>query len=140
MKTYDAMFILPTNLDQPETDKVLESIDAEIKRQDGKHIESDEMGRRSFARSMGKTHEGHYLRMRIEMAPEKVSKFASRLKLNGQIYRVQILVSDGKPLQKVEEPAADEAPARTEAPAAPAAKPAAKPAAEPAATGEKSDG
>lgn len=104
MKTYDALFILPTNLDQPGTDKVLESIKAEIERQGGTHVESDVMGRRSFARGLGKSHEGHYIRMRIEMAPENVSKFSNRLKLNEQIFRFQILVSDLGPLKKVRAP------------------------------------
>ncbi|MDA1044950.1 MAG: 30S ribosomal protein S6 [Verrucomicrobia bacterium] len=100
MKIYDAMFIFATSLDQPELDKCTESIHAEIERQGGRLVESQVVGRRTFARPMKKAHEGSYVRMRIEMDPAGVSDFTNRLKLNTQIFRAQILVSDGQPFVK----------------------------------------
>lgn len=108
LKTYDTMFILPTHMEQPDSDKLLESIQSEIKRQEGTVLESDTPSRRSFARPMGKVYEGMYLRMRISMDPERIKDFTARLKLNTEIYRVQILVSDGNPFTRVAKPAEED--------------------------------
>lgn len=112
LKIYDAMFIFPTDLDQPELDKCCEWINAELARQEGRLLESDVVGRRTFARPMKKATEGFFLRMRLEMPAAGVAEFTSRLKLNTQIFRVQILVSDGLPFDKsAEEEKEDDAPA-----------------------------
>ncbi|MFT5240145.1 MAG: ribosomal protein S6 [Candidatus Promineifilaceae bacterium] len=138
MKTYDTMFILPTHMEQPDSDKLLESIQTEITRQEGTVLESDTPSRRSFARPMGKVYEGMYYRMRITMDPERIKDYKARLKLNTEIYRVQILVSDGKPFTRVAKPAEEDergsrstrTPRTTEPVTAPAKAPAAEKAAD----------
>jgi ribosomal protein S6 len=157
LKTYDTMFILPTQMEQPDSDKLLESIQSEIKRQEGTVLESDTPSRRSFARPMGKVYEGMYFRMRITMDPERIKEFKARLKLNTEIYRVQILVSDGRPFTRVAKPAEEDergsrstrttrTPRTTEPVTAPSKAPVKETAAEagaakePVAAGESTDG
>jgi ribosomal protein S6 len=102
LNTYDVLYILPVALTDEDLDGAMETIGGEIDRAGGRVLKTTVMGRRSFARPMGKRHEGLYVRQWLEMAPDQVSGLLGRFKLATPIFRVQFrLLKDGMPPEPV---------------------------------------
>jgi len=92
-RLYEALAIFPTSMNEEEFNKALGEFVHEIERLGGKTAGVDRLGIRSFARLMKKSEAGSYVRVGFEMDADKVDKFRARLKLKGDVFRVQILAA-----------------------------------------------
>jgi ribosomal protein S6 len=57
------------------------------------------MGERVFARRLHKRDAGVYITLRCELEPERVAGLRDRLKLVDNLFRLQILVADLRPVE-----------------------------------------
>jgi ribosomal protein S6 len=87
---YEAMFILPESVKDEDLKGVLESACEEIKKLDGQIESQTRLGKRPFARKLGKETAGHYVIVTFKLAPDKLSALQARYKLDERIFRVQI--------------------------------------------------
>ena len=104
MKTYEATVIFPGSLAEDAVTQNLDKVKVEIERLQGRIVEAVSMGRRSFPRLMHKQESGYYVRMRFDLDPGSVSALQSRLKLNENLFRIQIVVAE-PPIPPRPEPA-----------------------------------
>lgn len=95
-KKYDGLFIFTGAVKEEAEEKLVEKATAEITRLDGKVLENEIVGRRTFARPMHKQDHGVYIRLRFELDPAKVAELRSRCALNEDIFRVQLLAVDDR--------------------------------------------
>ena len=93
MKTYQALFIFDSTHKDDAVDKILESIRGEISKLGGEVQDVARLGMHEFAREMKKKTTGHYVRMRFQIAPDKLQFLNARLKLNENVFRSQIVVA-----------------------------------------------
>ena len=70
---------------------VVDKIRAEVKGLEGVAGADKGMGKLTFARPMKKAATGLYVQMWLQLAPDNVSALRSRLKLNEDVLRCQIL-------------------------------------------------
>ena len=109
MNKYDGLFIVSSSLNEEALEQVLSRIHDEIGKHGGEVRETRVLGRRTFARQMKKWDEGLYVKIFLDMPPEAIPAFLARMKLNEDVFRVQILRSDDSLLASAEEePAAAE--------------------------------
>lgn len=104
MKTYDATLIFPNSLKDEELTKALDRVKEEVTRLSGEVLSAKIVGRRQFARPMKKRESGQYAKMSIKLGPQNVSGLTARLKLNGDVFRAQIVCGSdkGKPVEEKE--------------------------------------
>jgi ribosomal protein S6 len=109
-RLYEALAIFPSSMDEDGFNKALGEFVNEIERLGGRTAGVQKLGVRSFARTMKKNKSGNYVRVGFEMDADKLDKFRGRLKLKGDVFRVQILsgaerarAEEGKGSQKTEE-------------------------------------
>ena len=94
MKKYDAHFIfVQTGRDEAWT-KTIERMQAEIVRIGGKVLDTQDRGKKTFARIQQKKESGTYLTIRFELDPVKVNELRARYALIEEIFRLQILAID----------------------------------------------
>lgn len=93
MRTYEALIILPGLLNDETVGKAVERIRGCIERVKGSVKSASPLGKRSFCRPMKKHEAGHYARVRFEADPGAISPLLARLKLDAEIFRVQIVQS-----------------------------------------------
>lgn len=91
LNKYEGMFIFPTSLKDEALEGVRKRIDEEIKGQGGAIGESNLIGRRAFARPMGKRNGGVYCKLWFWLPAENMAKLQKRFKLVEGIFRVQIV-------------------------------------------------
>jgi ribosomal protein S6 len=91
---YESLAIFPVSMSEAEFDKALSEFVAEIERFGGRVLGVEKLGVRSFARPMHKEESGIYVRAGFEMDGGQLDKFKSRLKLKGDIFRIQILKAE----------------------------------------------
>ena len=91
MNKYEAMIIFPEALKDETLEASLEKIRGEITKLEGKVQSTTRLGRRPFARLLKKQSAGHYFVVTFEFDGDKVSQLQARLKLNEEIFRVQIV-------------------------------------------------
>ena len=115
MKAYDGMIIFPSSLKDDVLEGALERVRGEIEKLEGSVDDTTVLGERTFARPMKKRHSGRYVRMFFRLDPARIDGLLARLKLNEQVFRIQILVADEKKVAAVKAAKAAKA-----APAAPA--------------------
>ncbi len=97
MNKYEAMIIFRETLKETEWDAAVESVRAEIKKQGGEMTSCTRLGKRDFARPMQKQHSGHYALVAFQLDGDKVAALQARLKLNEQVFRVQVVVAPSAP-------------------------------------------
>ncbi len=97
MNKYEAMIIFRETLKETEWDAAVETVRAEIEKQGGKTTSSTRLGKREFARPMQKQHSGHYGLIAFQLAGDKVAALQARLKLNEQVFRVQVVAAPAAP-------------------------------------------
>jgi ribosomal protein S6 len=95
MKTYDGLFIFDSRFDEAALDKACQRIEGEIKKLKGAVLGKETLGKRTFARPMKKQENGQYMRITFQLEPADVHPLQARLKLNEEIFRVQILCAEG---------------------------------------------
>ena len=91
MKKYEATIIFRESLQDADWDGAVDSVRAEIERQGGTLKSCTRLGRREFARPMKKQTAGHYGLLAFEMDGGKIASLLARLKLNDQVFRVQVV-------------------------------------------------
>ncbi len=120
MKKYDALYIFVNSPKDEALEGLVERMGAEITRLGGQLIGSEALGKRNFARPMKKRESGVYIRIRFELAPDKVAALRARYAIMEEVFRVEVLAVDERREQLVIEQAARRK-AKAEAAAAAAA-------------------
>jgi ribosomal protein S6 len=131
MKKYDALYIFVGIAKEDVLEANLEKALAEVTRLGGNILEKVSLGKRAFSRPMKKRDSGVYVKVRMELDPDKVAELVNRYRLVEEVFRVQFLAVDERREAKIaaERTARAERQARKEAAQAAAAA-AAAPAAE----------
>jgi len=91
LRAYSALFILPSALGDAAVKKAMQQVRDEIGKLGGVAEDTETMSKRSFARPMGKQDAGHYVKLRFNFEPHNMDALLARLKLNEDIFRVQML-------------------------------------------------
>ena len=94
MKKYDGLFIFAAMAKDEALEAQIEKASAEITRLSGTVLSTESLGKKTFARTMHKRDNGVYVKMRFELAPAQVAALKARYRLQGDVFRVQILVVD----------------------------------------------
>lgn len=94
---YEAMFIFPESLKEETLEATLDKVRGEIDRCGGKVVSTTRLGRRVFARRLQKQQSGQYFVVTFDIEGDKIKALQARLKLNEEIFRVQIVRQDAKP-------------------------------------------
>ncbi|NLG34249.1 MAG: 30S ribosomal protein S6 [Lentisphaerae bacterium] len=97
MNKYEAMIIFRESLKDTEWDGAVDGVRAEIERQGGALTSCTRLGKREFARMMNKQQGGHYAMMAFDLDGDKVGPLQARLKLNADVFRVQVVVAPPAP-------------------------------------------
>ncbi len=120
MKKYDALYIFVGVTKDDALEAHLEKALAEVARVGGNVLASESLGKRSFARPMKKRENGVYVKVRMELDPQKVDELVNRYHLVEEVFRVQFLAVDERREVKIaeERAARAERQARKEAAAA----------------------
>ena len=101
MKKYDALYIFVGIARNEALEANLEKALAEVTRIGGNVLEKVELGKRVFARPMGKHDAGVYVKVRLELDPLKVDELLKRYRLVEEVFRVQILAVDDRREAKI---------------------------------------
>ena len=105
MNKYDGLYILVGANTDEALDKAIEKAQSELTRLGGKVLDTQNLGKRTFARPLAKKDNGVYIRIRFEMDPSKIEELISRYHLAEEIFRVQILAVDERREQVIAEQA-----------------------------------
>ena len=102
MKNYEALFIFDQSLDEDSVSAAIARVQEAISRRGGSVVEEQRLGKRAFARPMNKRDTGFYVRLTVQMDPSAIQPLLARLKLNEEVFRVQIVNQVAKPEPKPE--------------------------------------
>lgn len=91
MRKYELLTIIKPNMDAEEADKVVAKIEESVKALGGSVSATDKMGRRKLAHDIQNFRDGHYVAIRMELSPEKVTEFKRQLSLNENILRIMFM-------------------------------------------------
>lgn len=94
LKTYEALFIFDQSLNDEAVAKALGRVQSEIGRLNGRVLDSQMMGKRTFARPMKKRETGHYVRLLVKLDPQSIETLRARMRLNEEVFRMQIVTHD----------------------------------------------
>ena len=101
MKKYDALYIFVGVAKDDVLEANLEKALAEVTRLGGELIAKDSLGKRTFARPMGKRDSGVYVKVRFEIDPAKIDELVKRYQLVEEVFRVQFLAVDERREAKI---------------------------------------
>lgn len=101
MKKYEAMIIFRESLKETDWDAAVDAVRTEIEKLGGHFASCTRLGKREFARPLKKETAGHYALAAFELPGDKVAALQARLKLDEQIFRVQIVVAPPIPRPEV---------------------------------------
>lgn len=91
MNKYEAMIIFREDLKDADWDGAVDAVRAEIEKLGGKVASCTRLGKREFARPMQKQLSGHYGLIAFQLEGDKVGALQARLKLDEQVFRVQVV-------------------------------------------------
>ena len=94
MKKYDALYIFVGVAKDDVLEANLAKALAEVTRLGGVVVAQDSLGKRTFARSMKKRDSGVYVKVRLEIDPQKLKELVARYRLVEEVFRVQFLAVD----------------------------------------------
>lgn len=126
MKKYDALYIFVGISKDDVLEANLEKALAEVTRVGGNVLEKVQLGKRTFSRPMKKRDNGVYVKVRLELDPNKVDELVKRYKLVEEVFRVQILAVNDRREAKIAQERAERAEIQAKKDAAAAAALAAK--------------
>lgn len=109
MNKYEAMIIFRESLKDTEWDEAVDAVRADIEKLGGSLTSCTRLGKREFARTMKKQTAGHYALLAIQLDGAAVSPLLARLKLNEQVFRVQVVTAPEKAPQAAEKKDGDDA-------------------------------
>lgn len=101
MKKYDAIYIFVGVTKDDVLNANLEKALAEVARVGGSVLSTESLGKRSFARPMSKKESGVYVKVRMELDPEKLAELVQRYRLVEEVFRVQFLAVDERREAKI---------------------------------------
>ena len=102
MNKYEATIIFRDSLKDTDWDDAVAAVRSEIERLGGSLDSCTRIGKREFARMMQKETGGHYGLLGISLDGDKVAPLLARLKLNEQVFRIQVVTAKaGAPAPKV---------------------------------------
>ena len=91
MNKYEAMIIFRESLKETDWDGAVDAVRTEIEKLGGKLTSGTRLGKRDFARPMQKQQSGHYGLIAFQLAGDQVAALQARLKLDEQVFRVQVV-------------------------------------------------
>lgn len=91
MNSYEGMFIIDPQLSEEDLAKVIESIQAEITKNDGNIDEVEHIGRQHMAYAIKKLMEGYYLLIKFSGKGSLIGKIKSKYRINDNILRSLLL-------------------------------------------------
>ncbi len=94
MKTYEIVIILDSRRIEDNGDAFASGVTAEVEKLGGKVLDFVNMGRRVFARNIGKSKAGNYLDFIIEIDPTKVDAYLDHYRLNETVLRQMMFIHD----------------------------------------------
>lgn len=94
MKTYEVIMILDSRKVEDAGDNFARVVTADLEKIGGKVLDTVNMGRRLFARPIGKSKSGIYLNFIIELDPSKVEEHLATYQLNETVLRHMAFVHD----------------------------------------------
>ncbi len=94
MKKYDGLYIFAGQAKDDVLESQITKAVAEVTRLGGNILAQEVLGKRAFARPMGKRESGVYVQVRFELDPEKVRELVNRYRIVEEVFRVQILAVD----------------------------------------------
>ena len=103
MKKYDALYIFVGIAKDDALEACLEKALSEVARVGGNVLETVSLGKRAFSRPMKKRESGVYVKVRMELDPQKVEELIGRYRLVEEVFRVQILAVDDRREAKLAE-------------------------------------
>jgi len=103
LNRYEGLFIFAGSLRDESLDAAVKRVRDEVPKFDGAVINTEHLGKRTFARPLRERMSGQYVRIIFDMAPERVAEFKARFRLVDDVFRIQIVRM--KKTEPVEEPA-----------------------------------
>ena len=97
MTKYEALIIFRESLKETEWDGAVDAVRTEIEKLGGAMSSCTRLGKREFARPMDKQESGHYGMVAFRLGGDKVGALQARLKLNADVFRVQVVVAPPAP-------------------------------------------
>jgi small subunit ribosomal protein S6 len=97
MTKYEAMFIFPEALKDEALEAAIDKVKAEIEKAGGRVEGATRLGRRQFARPLKKQPAGQYAVVTFQLDGTKMAALQGRLKLNEEIFRVQVVLAVDAP-------------------------------------------
>lgn len=94
MRKYDGLYIFTGAVKDDGLDKQVDKMRGEITRLSGVILNTEVLGKRTFARTMQKRENGVYVRIRFELDPAALKTLIDRYHLVEELFRVQILAVD----------------------------------------------
>jgi small subunit ribosomal protein S6 len=94
MRKYDGLYIFAGAAKDDGLDKQVDKMRGEITRLSGVVLNTEVLGKRTFARPMQKRDNGVYVRIRFELDPAALKTLLDRYHLIEELFRVQILAVD----------------------------------------------
>lgn len=91
MNKYEAMLILPESIKDSDLEAELDKAAEEIKKLGGTIESKTRLGKRAFARKLGKEEAGHYVIVNFSLDSDKIPPLLARYKMSESVFRVQIL-------------------------------------------------
>lgn len=91
-RNYEALLIFAGNVNEDSLDKAIERANGDIEKLGGKIESVENLGRKQFARVMGKCESGVYVKTRFAIEPEQISAIHARFALNDECFRIQIIL------------------------------------------------
>ncbi len=107
MNKYEAMFIFPETVKDSALEETLGNVRAEMTKLGGKVDSTTRLGKRAFARKMGKQDAGHYAIISFSLDPEQIKPLLARYKLDESVFRVQIMRAETTPVLATKKEKAD---------------------------------
>lgn len=101
MKTYTGLYIFAASAKDEVLDKQIEKATGEITRLSGNILNTEVLGKKTFARPMHKRDAGVYVRVRFEADPSAIATLTHRYHLMDEVFRVQFNVVDERRESKI---------------------------------------
>ena len=87
MNTYEGMFIINPELSDEDRGKVVDSIQEEIKKNDGNVLNANPIGTQHLAYPVGKFKDGYYLLLNFKGDGPLIKKITVKYRINENILR-----------------------------------------------------
>lgn len=91
LNKYEGMFIINPKLSDEDTEKVIETIQEEVKKNNGEIANIDRIGRQHLAYPIKKFQDGYYLLLNFQGDGDLIGKILGKYRINDNILRNLIL-------------------------------------------------